>query len=66
MIYRIAINLGLLVLGYYVGREVGRAEAVREQLRHARETGGSVYLGEVEQVHAEKVTPSHGGGAGGR
>ena len=66
MIYRIAVNLSLLVLGYYVGREVGRAEAVREQLRHARKTGGSVYLGEVEEVHTEKVTPGHEGGAGGR
>ena len=39
MIYRIIVGVGLLALGYYLGREVGRAEPVREELRRARESG---------------------------
>ena len=37
MILRLLVGVGLLALGYYVGREVGRAEPVREELRKARE-----------------------------
>lgn len=37
MIFRILIGVGLLALGYYVGREVGRTEPIREELRKARE-----------------------------
>jgi hypothetical protein len=55
MIYRILINIGLLAFGYYLGREVGRVEAVREQLRKKREASGNVYLGEVV------VTPEEDG-----
>ncbi len=32
MLYRALAGLGLLVLGYYVGREIGRAEIVRKKL----------------------------------
>lgn len=36
MIGRILTGLGLLALGYYVGREVGRTESVRKELEEAR------------------------------
>lgn len=36
MIVRAAMGVGLLALGYYVGREVGRAEHLRELLRSGR------------------------------
>ncbi len=64
MIYRMIVNVGLFALGYYLGREVGRTEGVREQLRQAREGGGSVYLGEAEVIQREKTaanrTEAHG------
>jgi hypothetical protein len=37
LIVRVLVGVGLLCLGYYVGREVGRLEPVREELRRARE-----------------------------
>lgn len=37
MILRVLIGTGLLALAYYVGREVGRTEPIREELRKARE-----------------------------
>ncbi len=37
MILRLLVGVGLLALGYYVGREVGRTEPIREELRKARE-----------------------------
>ena len=57
MLYRILINLGIFAFGYYLGREVGRVESVREQLRQAREKGGSVYLGEAKVVDTDKAGP---------
>ncbi len=32
----LGVGAGLLALGYFVGREVGRLEPVREELRHRR------------------------------
>ena len=36
MVFRFLIGAGLLALGYYVGREIGRTEHVREELRRTR------------------------------
>ena len=33
MIVRMFVGAGLFVLGYLVGREVGRTESIRDQLR---------------------------------
>ena len=35
MIARIFVGAGLFALGYLVGREIGRAESIRDQLRGA-------------------------------
>ncbi len=35
MIARIVIGIGLFALGYFVGKEIGRAESIRDQLRGA-------------------------------
>ena len=37
MIIRVFIGVGLFVLGYLVGKEVGRTESIRAQLRLAAE-----------------------------
>ncbi len=36
MVALLGVGAGLLALGYFVGREVGRLEPVREELRHRR------------------------------
>ena len=37
MIIRALTGAALLLLGYYIGREVGRAEPIRKELEQARE-----------------------------
>ena len=34
---RLLLGAGLFALGYYVGREIGRIESVREEMRRLRE-----------------------------
>ena len=36
MLSRLIASLGLLALGYYVGKQVGRMEPIREELEQAR------------------------------
>jgi hypothetical protein len=42
MIVRLVIGTGLFALGYFVGKEVGRAESIRDQLSWAAEGEDSV------------------------
>lgn len=37
MIIRVLTGGALLLLGYYIGREVGRTEPIRKELKEARE-----------------------------
>jgi hypothetical protein len=37
MLLRLIASVGLVALGYYVGKQVGRMEPVREELAKARE-----------------------------
>jgi hypothetical protein len=37
MIIRVLTGAALLLLGYYIGREVGRTEPIRKELEEARE-----------------------------
>jgi hypothetical protein len=55
MITRLIINLGLFALGYYLGREVGRMESVRERMRQVREDGGPMNLREGVVIDMEPV-----------
>ena len=36
-IIRLLLGVGLFALGYYVGREIGRLESLREEMRRLRE-----------------------------
>jgi len=36
MLYRVALGLGLLLLGAYIGRELSRTQPVRTSLKDAR------------------------------
>ncbi len=55
MIYKLLVNIGFLALGYYLGREVGRAEAVRERLFSAREAGDTLNMREAVTIDMEEV-----------
>ena len=37
MILRVLTGTALLLLGYYIGREVGRTEPIRKEMEEARE-----------------------------
>ncbi len=54
MIYRLIANLGLFALGYYLGREMGRTEAIRERMRQVRESGGPVNLRDPVVIDMEQ------------
>ena len=36
MIYRVLLSAGLILLGYHVGREMGRSEHIRRELQRQR------------------------------
>jgi hypothetical protein len=45
-VIRILIGVGLFTFGYHLGREVGRTEPLREELRRARGRTGITIQGE--------------------
>jgi hypothetical protein len=51
MIYRVFVSMGLLALGYYVGREIGRGEPIRKELKYWRDEETR------KQVHTRAHTP---------
>ncbi len=60
MLYKMIVNVGFLALGYYLGREVGRTEAIREQLSRARKSGETMNLREAVTIDMEDGV-KHGG-----
>jgi hypothetical protein len=67
LIARVLIGLGLAALGYYVGREVGRAEPIRRALEASRgRTGGRPPAGPdgVERRAGREPPPGSGGSPG--
>jgi hypothetical protein len=42
MLVRVVFGVGLLALGYYVGREIGRNESLRETLAREKSDQGRV------------------------
>ncbi len=60
MLYKMIVNIGFMALGYYLGREVGRTEGVREQLLHARKSGGSTNMRDAVVIDREKSASSNG------
>ena len=37
MLFRVFVSLGLLAVGYYLGREIGRGEPIRKDLKDLRD-----------------------------
>ena len=60
MVYKMIVNLGFLALGYYLGREVGRTEAIREQLARARKSGETINLREAVTIDMEESVKQDG------
>jgi hypothetical protein len=52
MIIRILTGASLLLLGYYIGREVARVEPIRRELREARDSDN-----ERAKKRSPKATP---------
>jgi hypothetical protein len=48
--FRLAIGVGLFAFGFYLGREVGRTESIRDELGRFRAAHKPIIEGEVESV----------------
>ena len=68
MLLRIAFGVGLLALGYFVGREMGRTESLRRDLEQEREDGdqepGAAAHPSASEPHGT-TTPASGETEGG-
>ncbi len=60
MLYKVIVNMGFLALGYYLGREVGRTEVIREQLSRARKSGETIDMRDAVTIDME-AGAKHGG-----
>ena len=49
MLVRIATGVGLFALGFFLGREIGRTEPIREELRHARGARRSAAIIDIDK-----------------
>jgi hypothetical protein len=56
MLLRIAFGVGLLALGYFVGKEMGRNESLRRELEQERNGGDQ----EPDAVADPTASASHG------
>ena len=54
---RVLVASGLLLLGYYVGREIGRTEPVREELRRERDRRAAAPHSPCTVTTTERVDP---------
>ena len=59
MLLRLIASAGLVAIGYYVGRQVGRMEPVREELARARDAR----LTDSRAGHEHDSMLEHQGGA---
>ena len=51
MLFRVFVSMGLLALGYYVGREIGRGEPIRRDLEALRDQDTRNTKPPVSQAH---------------
>jgi len=59
MLLRLIASAGLIAIGYYVGKQVGRMEPVREELARARDAR----LADSAAEHYDDSILEHQGGA---
>jgi hypothetical protein len=59
MIVRALVGIGLFTLGYFVGKEMGRAESIRDQLSWATEDGDPDREERHAQAEIERATSTH-------
>ena len=60
MIVRLFVGAGLFALGYFVGKEMGRAEYIRDQLRWAREDGELIPTSRESTASADSLRTEPG------
>jgi len=66
MLVRIAFGLGLAALGYYVGREIGRNESVRDEIaRGDGRSGEDTAESKPGRVSASQADADEGRGVSG-
>jgi len=53
---RIVLGAGLFLLGYYLGREVGRMEAIRNELSRAHGQSGRIWDADELKLRGERTT----------
>jgi hypothetical protein len=53
MLLRLIAGIGLVAFGYYIGRQVGRMEPIREELQRAREAQAEDTDSDRKQATAE-------------
>lgn len=58
MLLRLITNVALVGLGYYVGKEIGRMETIREELARAREAKAD-QAAESQKVNAAPPADSN-------
>ena len=59
MLLRLIASVGLVAIGYYVGRQVGRMEPVREELARVRDA----HLADSRDGHGRGSILEHEGGS---
>lgn len=60
MLLRLITGAGLLALGYYVGKQVGRMDPIREDLERLRDERRSADTETAEQNERPRVADSDG------
>jgi hypothetical protein len=60
MVVRILIGVGLFALGYFMGKEMGRAESIRDQLRWSMDEEEAA--GEMHDAQASRRGEKPGAG----
>jgi hypothetical protein len=60
MIARIFIGTGLFALGFFLGKEIGRTEPIRDKLRHAAGGWGEGMPTELKSGHQADFQVSSG------
>jgi hypothetical protein len=57
MVLRILIGIGLFALGYFMGKEMGRAESIRDQLRWSMDEDDAADESHEAEAGARAKTP---------
>ena len=63
MLGRLVVGVGLFALGYHLGREIGRADPIRDELKRARRQNQDVRVAERHATEPNRSGISAGRGS---